>query len=152
MYTSRILGDICPCVLTRIRRMSQANLPCCLRARRQFRFSHPVDICARRDLSLRRNIWKNLTPSLHRRSYCIRRDPSAASASNLCNDSKLQTSPRRITGAQKHAWWQAALRARSEAQVRLSLIGLLSGWNLQEIKQGHAHRGKNKQKNRGASS
>lgn len=45
------------------------------RARRQLRSSHPVDICARRDPSLRRNIWKNLTPSVRRRSYCIRRDP-----------------------------------------------------------------------------
>lgn len=78
--------------------MSQPNLPRCRRARRRLQV---LASCRRLRPSLRRNIGKNLTPSLHRRGHRIRRDPSAASASNLCNDSKLQTSPRRITGAPK---------------------------------------------------
>lgn len=83
--------------------MWQTNLPSSLR--RQFASSHPVDICARRDLSLQRNIGGNLTPSLRIAAAIVSASAAAAaaaaSASNLCRDSKLQTSPRRDRRAHK---------------------------------------------------
>lgn len=79
-------------------------------------------------------IWKNLTPSLHQCSYCSHCILSAASISNLCHVGKLQTSPPnkpstkpKVTASGPSTKWSKSV---------VSLIGLLSSSNLQEIKQG----------------